>query len=89
MLIGRLKTYLLLILSGLLTVAAFLLKLSGSRSRRLKRQAENAKARARHAEDVMRNDIEVDLEYDQRTKELKDEVEKRRTSSELSDPNDW
>jgi hypothetical protein len=89
MILGRLKTYLLLTLSGLATLLAFLLKLSTTRSRKLKQKAETFKVQAEHARNVMESDAEIDLEYDKRTKELADEVEQNGTSSELSSPNKW
>ena len=85
----KLKTYALLISSGLVTVLAFLLKIVGARSKRLSRQNEKLKANVQHQREVMQKDKEVELEHDVRTEELADEVEKNGTSSELSDPNKW
>jgi len=85
-----LKSNVLLVLSGLTAVLAFLLKLSVSRSAKLKQQSENFKARAHHAKVVMQKDAEAVREHDIRTEELASEVKEKRTSSELRNPNsDW
>lgn len=87
---ATIKTYGLLILSGLVAVLAFLLKISGSRTKRYKEQSETFKAKAHHAKTVMKKDVEADREYDERTQELAKEIEDKKTSKELSDPNsDW
>mgnify|MGYP001826581473 CR=1 FL=1 len=86
---GKMKTYALLILSGLVSVLGLLLTISGSRSKRLKRQAETYKAKAHHAKKVMEKDVEIEREHDERTEKLADEIEKKKTSSELSEPNEW
>lgn len=85
----NIKHYALLILSGLVAALAFLLQFVGARSKRLKYEAEAFKAKAHHAKTVMEKDKEIDLEYDKRTKELADDVEKNGTSDELRDPNKW
>lgn len=86
---GRIKTYGLLILSALAAVLAFLLKIFASRGKRLKIEAETYKAKAHHAKSVMKKDVEIDREYDERTEKLAEEIERKKTSSELSNPNDW
>jgi hypothetical protein len=37
----------------------------------------------------MEQDKEIESDFDQRTKELAEQIEKDGTSSELSDPNNW
>ena len=50
--------------------------------KRIQRQYERAK-------EVMDQDVEIDRQADVRTEEIKDEIEKKRSTSELSDPNKW
>ena len=85
----KLKTYALLILSGSVTVLAFLLRIAGLRSKALSKQNDKLKATVQHQKDVMVKDKEIELEHDVRTEELADEIEKNGTSGELSDPNRW
>jgi len=84
-----LKTYGLAILGGLVGVLALLLKLSGSRNKRLKTQAETFKAKAHHQRVVMQKDVEIEREHDTRTEEIAKEIEEKKTSKELSEPNEW
>jgi hypothetical protein len=63
----------------------FLLMRSSSK----KKEAEMMKARAEYLTRVMEQDKEIESDFDQRTKELAEQIEKDGTSSELSDPNNW
>ena len=87
--ITTLKTYGLLILSGLVSVLALALKISGARSKRLEKANDSLKAQVDHQKDVMVKDKEIELEHDVRTEELRNEIKKNGTSSQLSNPNDW
>jgi len=73
----------------LLLLGAFLLRLSGKRAASNKIESKLNKARAEHAKDVMESDLDVDREHDVRTEEIAEEIEKKKTSSELSKPNEW
>lgn len=50
--------------------------------KRIQRQYERAK-------EVMDQDVVIDRQADVRTEEIKDEIKKKRSTSELSDPNKW
>ena len=83
------KRYWNLVLPLLLISGAFLMRLSGARNASRKIEAKANEKKLEHAQDVMKKDKEIELEHDVRTEELADEVKKKNTSSELSDPNDW
>lgn len=86
---AKIKTYGLLILSGLVSVLGLLLTIFGSRSKRLKVEKERVERQYQRAKEVMEKDVEIELEHDERTEKLADEIEKKRTVGELSNPNDW
>ena len=83
------KKYWNLALLLLLPLGAFLLRLSGARSASRKIESKANKARAEHAKDVMESDLEIDRQHDTRSEEIAEEIEKHKTSSELSNPNEW
>ncbi len=89
MIFGKMKTYGLILLSGLLSASIFLLKIFFVRSKRMEKRAEEASARAHHAKVVMTKDKEIELEHDVRTEELAKQVESDGVSDELSKPNEW
>ena len=41
------------------------------------------------AKEVMEQDAEIDRQLDVRTEEIADEIEDKKSTSELSDPNKW
>ena len=73
----------------LLIFGAFLLRLSGARSASRKIESKANKKKVEFAKKVMKKDKEIELEHDVRVEELHDEIKKKKTSSELSDPNEW
>ena len=83
------KKYWNLALVLLLPLGVFLLRLSGARSATKKIENKLTEKKLKHAENVMAKDVEIELEHDVRVEELADEVEKKKTSKELSNPNDW
>ena len=89
MILGKVKSYALLILSVLAGLLAFLLKMSSSRSKRLKTQSEHYKAQAEKAKEVVKKDIEISTDADERTKKAAEEIEREGHTDELSDPNNW
>ena len=74
-----------LLVSGLLVAVKIL---TGQNSR-LRRKVETTDAKIKHAKAVIRADVEADREYDERVEEIAREIEKKRTSDELRNPNDW
>ena len=73
----------------LLLLGAFLLRLSGARSASRKIESKANKKKVEFTKKVMKKDKEIELEHDVRTEDLADDIEKKGTSDELSDPNDW
>ena len=85
----KIKTYGLLILSVLASALGFLAMIFGSRSKRLSAEKERVERQYQRAKEVMEKDVEIELEHDERTEKLADEIEKKRTVGELSNPNEW
>ena len=87
--IGRLKSIGLATLGVLLTATSVLLRMFFLRSQRLEKANEENKAKLKHTQDVMKADVEIDREHDKRTEDLAEEIKKKKTSSELENPNEW
>jgi len=87
--IGRLKSIGLGVLGVLLTVTTVLLRMFFLRSQRLEKANEENKAKLHHAKTVMKADVEIEREHDKRTEDLAEEIKKKKTSSELENPNEW
>ena len=87
--IGRLKSIGLATLGVLLTATTVLLRMFFLRSQRLEKANEENKAKLKHTQDVMIADKEFEQEHDQRTEQLRDDIEKKKSSSELENPNEW
>lgn len=85
----KIKLYWKVALPPLLIFGGFLLRLSGARSAANKLEAKSNKARLEHAKEVMEQDKVIEREHDARTEDLAKEVKEKKTSSELSDPNQW
>ena len=85
--IGKLKSYALLILSGLLTVSVFLLSIFGWRTRRLKKQRDQYKATAQKSREVMEADNEIEAQTRSRRADLLKERNDTGNDSLFSDAN--
>ena len=72
-----------LLVSGLLIAVKIL---TGQNSR-LRRKVETADAKVKHAKAVMRADNEAEIQFDERTEELRKKLKETGTSDELSSPN--
>ena len=83
------KKYWNLALLLLLPLGAFLLRWSGARSASRKIESKLNKAKADHAKVVMESDLEIDIQHDTRSEEIAEEIEEKKTSSELENPNEW
>jgi len=73
----------------LLIFGAFLLRLSGAQAATRKIESKLNSAKADHAMNVMNADNRLDLDHDVRTTTLAQELEEKKASSELSNPNEW
>ena len=89
MLFGKIKNYLIGILSALVTALALGLKWSGSRRKQAEARAEQADAISKHNKDVSEKKVENERVYRGRTRELAREIEDKKSTDELSDPNKW
>ena len=85
----KINLYLKAALVPLLLLGAFLLRLSGKRDATRKIESKINKAKADHAKVVMESDLEIDIQHDTRSEEIAEEIEEKKTSSELEKPNEW
>ena len=90
MIFGKVKNYLIAILSTLATVLAFGLKWSGSRRKQAEARADQADAINEHNKDVAKKKVKNEKVFRGRTREIAREIEDKKSTDELSDPNkDW
>lgn len=83
--IGYWRAALTLLLSLGASLVTFLLMRSGQN----RKDAKEAKKQAERVIEIAEKHKEIDREFDKRTEDLAHEIEKKKTSSELSNPNDW
>lgn len=76
-------------LTALLTFGASALTFFAMRSRQSAKDKKIAQRKYERAVEIARKNAEIDREFDARCEEIAREVEKKKTSSELSDPNKW
>jgi len=88
MILSTLKTYGIAIAGGVIAVLLIAVRVLTGQNSKLRVKAETAQARANHARVVLKKDKEVELEHDVRTEQLEQEIEEKKASSELSDPNE-
>ena len=80
------KNRLLLILGGLLAVSVFLLKIFGSRMKRLKKQKERLQAHAERVANVMNADLEIEEQTRSRRTDALKELQESGDSELFNDP---
>ena len=81
------KNRLLLILGGLLTASVLLLKIFGSRMKRLEKQRDRATAQANKQREVMEADVDIEEQTRSRRVDALKELDDTGDSSLFSDPN--
>lgn len=86
---GTIKSYASLLFGGLLTILASLTAIFYRSSKKQRERAERNERAYRKAVEIAEKDREVEREHDQRTEDLAKEIEEKKSSSELSDPNRW
>jgi len=90
MILSKIKVYgyiLLGLLVGGLTIAV---KILAGKNSRLTKELETKDAKIHHAKVVEQKKQQTEVELRSRTADLAKELEEKKTSSELSDPNkDW
>ena len=89
MIFGKIKNYLIAILGSLATVLALGLKWSGSRRKQAEARADQADAINEHSKDVARKMKANKAIFRSRSREIAREIEDKKSTDELSDPNDW
>jgi hypothetical protein len=87
--ITPIKAYLYIGLSLLVSGLMVAVKILSGSNRRLKKAKKQAEARADHAKKVMEADLYIDSEYGSRADEVLREIEKKKHSDELSNPDEW
>lgn len=85
----KIKAYWYIALGLLVSGLAVAVKILTGQNSRLRRQVETTDAKIKHAKAVIKADVEADREYDERAEKLAEEIKKKKTSSELKDPNQW
>ena len=90
MIFGKVKNYLIGILSALAAVLAFGLKWSGSRRKQAEAKAEQLDAINEHNKHIQENSRKIANEFRSRSREIAKEIEEKKSTNELSSPNkDW
>ena len=83
------RKYWSLVYGLLMSVGGSLLTWLLLNSRKNRKNAKEAKARLEHARNVMNQDREIEREHDVRTEEIAKDLKDKKSTDELSDPNDW
>ena len=81
--------YIKIIWGALLFAGGVAISLLASTSVKNRKEKKRIQRQYERAKEVMDQDVEIDRQADVRTEEIKDEIEKKRSTSELSDPNKW
>ena len=89
MIFGKLKNYLIGILGSLVTVLALGLKWSGSRRKQAEARADQADAINTHNKDVSEKKKKNEEKFRSRSREIAKEIEDKKSTDELSKPNEW
>ena len=74
-----------MLVAGLLVAV----KILAGRNSRLTRKVEEGKARVEHIKKVVQGQKDNEIVYRSRTAELERDLEERKASSELEDPDKW
>lgn len=81
--------YIKIVWGALLFAGGVAVSLLASTSVKNRKEKKRIQRQYERAKEVMDQDVEIDRQADVRTEEIKDEIEKKRSTSELSDPNKW
>ena len=84
-----LTKYFKLIWSGVLFLAGVLVTFVTTNSLKNRKEKKRIVRQYERAKEVMEQDAEIDRQLDVRTEEIADEIEDKKSTSELSDPNKW
>ena len=84
-----LTKYFKLIWSGVLFLAGVLVTFLTTNSLKNRKEKKRIVRQYERAKEVMEQDAEIDRQLDVRTEEIADEIEDKKSTSELSDPNRW
>ncbi len=86
MILGTIKTYLIIAGGALLAALLFTVKILAGQNTKLRVENKIAKAKEKHVKKVMEKDREIDVQTDVRLEELEKEIEEGKHPSELLDP---
>ena len=89
MILSQIKNYLLGILGVLVAFLGFGLKISGSRRKQAEKRAENAEATVKREKIINETETELDQEYVSKRAEIAKDIETKKATKELSEPNEW
>lgn len=89
MFLSKVKSFGLAIAAGVLGVLLIAVRVLLSQNSRLRRKAETADARIKHAKAVMKEDKEVEEQVDTHLAEVAREIEENGHTDKLSNPNEW
>jgi hypothetical protein len=84
-----LTKYFKLIWSGVLFLAGVLVTFLTTNSLKNRKEKKRVTRQYERAKEVMEQDAEIDRQLDVRTEEIANEIEDKKSTSELSDPNKW
>lgn len=85
----KVQQYAYALLSALLVIFAFLLKIFHSRFKKAERQAEIYKAKANRARVIAEDDVKTEMDHQSRSAAIAKDVEEKKHADELSKPNEW
>jgi hypothetical protein len=84
-----LTKYFKLIWSGVLFLAGVLVTFLTTNSLKNRKEKKRVTRQYERAKEVMEQDAEIDRQLDVRTEEIANEIEDKKSTSELSDPDKW
>ena len=89
MIFSQIKTYLIGILGVLVAFLGFGLKVSGSRRKQAEKKLESAEAKVERETEINEKETELGVEYRSERAKIAKEIEEKRSTKELSEPNEW
>lgn len=87
MILGKIKSYALLLLSGIAAVLAIAVKLYKGRADKLEHQRDKYRAQARQAQEIAEAEAEIESEYSDAKREADRDIEEGRLPDSLRNRN--
>lgn len=85
---AKVKTYWTALVAAVLGVLVIAVNVLLKRNRKLRQQRDTANANLDHAKEVIKDDLEINEQVDERLAEAAREISAGSAPSELTDPND-